>query len=86
MPIWGEIFREKGGPDSEWAKVFALTDYLESIRSERGSDAAPCHPSQFEAAGEHAARYDPASRTSRTPPSADPSDPPVALTGSERQR
>jgi mono/diheme cytochrome c family protein len=32
MPIWGEVFRKKEGPAGEWAKVLALTDYIESIQ------------------------------------------------------
>jgi mono/diheme cytochrome c family protein len=32
MPIWGEVFRAQEGPDGEWAKVLALTDYIESIQ------------------------------------------------------
>jgi mono/diheme cytochrome c family protein len=32
MPIWGEIFRKQEGTTGEWAKVLALTDYIESIQ------------------------------------------------------
>jgi mono/diheme cytochrome c family protein len=32
MPIWGEVFRKKEGSSGEWAKVLALTDYIESIQ------------------------------------------------------